>query len=119
MILSVLGHLPAPQALCPACGEPNRCGFDPSSPETSDCWCLGVKIGSEKLERLHRNFGSSACLCPTCLEAAAGDPADPALPGRDYYVTPSGTLVFTAAYHVRRGHCCDNGCRHCPYGKPS
>ncbi|MCC9136544.1 DUF5522 domain-containing protein [Pontibacter silvestris] len=25
-------------------------------------------------------------------------------------------MVFTAKYHLKRGHCCRNGCRHCPYG---
>jgi hypothetical protein len=25
-------------------------------------------------------------------------------------------LVFTEAYHRRRGYCCESGCRHCPYG---
>lgn len=24
-------------------------------------------------------------------------------------------LVFTEAYHLRRGYCCNSGCRHCPY----
>ncbi|MCX7412631.1 MAG: DUF5522 domain-containing protein [Planctomycetia bacterium] len=24
-------------------------------------------------------------------------------------------LVFTAAFHLKRGHCCGSGCRHCPY----
>jgi hypothetical protein len=24
-------------------------------------------------------------------------------------------LVFTAAYHLRRGFCCNSDCRHCPY----
>lgn len=24
-------------------------------------------------------------------------------------------LVFTAAYHLRRGYCCNSSCRHCPY----
>lgn len=24
-------------------------------------------------------------------------------------------LVFTAAYHLKRGYCCQSGCRHCPY----
>ena len=23
-------------------------------------------------------------------------------------------LVFTAAYHLKRGYCCNSGCRHCP-----
>lgn len=25
-------------------------------------------------------------------------------------------MVFTEAYHLRRGYCCKSGCRHCPYG---
>jgi len=25
-------------------------------------------------------------------------------------------LVFTAAYHLKRGYCCNSNCRHCPYG---
>lgn len=36
-------------------------------------------------------------------------------PGPDYYIE-NGLLVFTEAYHIRRGQCCKNGCRHCPYG---
>lgn len=35
--------------------------------------------------------------------------------GEDYYLTPEGRFVFTAAYLQRRGHCCGSGCRHCPY----
>jgi hypothetical protein len=32
------------------------------------------------------------------------------------YLDPeSGLFVFTAAYHLERGRCCDSGCRHCPY----
>jgi hypothetical protein len=27
----------------------------------------------------------------------------------------NGMLVFTAAFHLKRGHCCGSGCRHCPY----
>lgn len=26
-------------------------------------------------------------------------------------------LVFTEAYHRKRGYCCNSGCRHCPYGE--
>lgn len=36
--------------------------------------------------------------------------------GRDQYVDPaSGYLVFTADALLRRGECCDSGCRHCPF----
>lgn len=34
--------------------------------------------------------------------------------GKDYYLE-NGLMVFTSAHHVRRGFCCKNGCRHCPY----
>jgi hypothetical protein len=35
--------------------------------------------------------------------------------GRDYYFE-NGLLVMTESYLRRRGYCCKNGCRHCPYG---
>jgi len=34
----------------------------------------------------------------------------------DYYFD-GPFLVFTAAYHLKRGYCCGSGCRHCPYAK--
>jgi len=27
----------------------------------------------------------------------------------------TGYYVMTADTHARRGFCCENGCRHCPY----
>ncbi len=33
----------------------------------------------------------------------------------DYYILSDGRLVFTAAYLLRRGYCCGNGCLNCPY----
>lgn len=33
----------------------------------------------------------------------------------DHYLDEQGRLVFTRAYHLKRGYCCGNGCRHCPY----
>lgn len=36
--------------------------------------------------------------------------------GEDYYLNEQGLLVFTAKYLLKRGYCCQNGCRHCPYG---
>jgi hypothetical protein len=35
--------------------------------------------------------------------------------GIDYYYTPEGYMVLTEKIHRERGHCCGNGCRHCPY----
>ena len=34
-------------------------------------------------------------------------------PGDTYMEGPY--LVFTEQYHLRRGYCCNSGCRHCPY----
>jgi hypothetical protein len=34
----------------------------------------------------------------------------------DFYMNENGFMVFTEAYHLKRGYCCKNGCRHCPYG---
>ncbi len=37
--------------------------------------------------------------------------------GKMCYLDPVlGYSVFTAAYHLERGFCCESGCRHCPYG---
>lgn len=35
--------------------------------------------------------------------------------GTDYYYTEDGYIVLTEKYHLERGYCCGNGCRHCPY----
>lgn len=36
--------------------------------------------------------------------------------GRDHYIDPvTQLLVMTEIYLKRRGYCCSNGCRHCPY----
>lgn len=37
-----------------------------------------------------------------------------ALKQPDWYFE-GGLLVYTAAYHLKRGYCCGSGCRHCPY----
>lgn len=34
----------------------------------------------------------------------------------DYYTTAEGYIVFTETYHLKRGYCCQSGCKHCPYG---
>ena len=37
----------------------------------------------------------------------------------DYYIE-NGFVVMTEQYHLRRGYCCESGCRHCPYkGEPA
>jgi len=33
----------------------------------------------------------------------------------DYYYNEQGYVVLTEKYHLERGHCCGNGCKHCPF----
>jgi hypothetical protein len=51
-------------------------------------------------------------------ERKAREPETPAplQEGVDYYFdAATGLLVMAAGYLLRRGYCCGNGCRHCPY----
>jgi hypothetical protein len=37
--------------------------------------------------------------------------------GKDYYINEEGLLVLTKEFLLRRGFCCKNNCKHCPYRK--
>lgn len=39
---------------------------------------------------------------------------EPLKEGVDYYFE-NGLMVLTAHFLLKRGYCCGNGCRHCPY----
>lgn len=56
-------------------------------------------------------FVSCRKAAPTCQ---IEEMPDPPLSPEDFYME-DGLLVFTAAYHLKRGYCCGSGCRHCPY----
>ena len=34
----------------------------------------------------------------------------------DFYINDEGFMVFTEKYLLKRGYCCESGCKHCPYG---
>lgn len=34
----------------------------------------------------------------------------------EYYLSEDGYIIFTEKYHLKRGYCCKNGCKHCPFG---
>jgi hypothetical protein len=45
---------------------------------------------------------------------SSGEAKTELVEGVDFY--REGTaMVFTETYHLRRGYCCESGCRHCPY----
>lgn len=35
--------------------------------------------------------------------------------GEDYYYNEQGYIVLTEKFHLKKGYCCGNGCKHCPY----
>ena len=89
---------------CSNCSADLACG---SQEET--CWCMSYAALSKLDEE-------KDCLCETCLkEAIENSVSNEAVSEPDYYIE-NGLYVFTHSYHLKRGHCCKNGCRHCPYG---
>ena len=40
---------------------------------------------------------------------------DDQVEGEDYYMSKDGYRVMTEVFLVKRGYCCANGCKHCPY----
>ncbi|PKF50254.1 hypothetical protein AT251_12835 [Enterovibrio nigricans] len=81
-----------------------------------------------------------ACLCPSCLAKRVNSKLNdiyqdyttddlvrlakpyaantPLIEGIDY-TQENGYMVLSAWYLLKRGKCCGNGCRHCPYGHAS
>ncbi len=53
---------------------------------------------------------------PPLSDAAQGEreSVEQKLAPEDFYYD-GPYLVFTAAYHLKRGYCCNSDCRHCPY----
>ena len=35
----------------------------------------------------------------------------------EYYYSNKNYIIFTEKYHLKRGYCCNNNCKHCPYKK--
>lgn len=42
------------------------------------------------------------------------EPTEKLVENVDFYYD-GGLMVLTASYLLRRGYCCGNRCRHCPY----
>jgi hypothetical protein len=35
--------------------------------------------------------------------------------GLDFYYNEDAYVVLTQHYHLNKGYCCGNGCKHCPF----
>jgi len=103
---------------CPLCGAPNGCQRCTSAAYKGPCWCESVVFPEGLLERVPPEAKNRACICRDCVtaflrEKEAQTPR--ALAAGDFYLDRQGRMVFTERYLSRRGYCCGNGCRHCPY----
>ena len=89
-----------------------------------ECICSTVRLSPQTQKFLSNTFFD--CLCTNCLEelnrnvAHAGvfsfpDKKDEFIEGIHYYLD-GNRWVFTELYHILKGTCCGNGCRHCVYG---
>ncbi|HEX5220409.1 MAG TPA: cysteine-rich CWC family protein [Verrucomicrobiae bacterium] len=105
-------------ARCPLCGGLNDCRLCTSAAYKGPCWCESVNIPPELLAHVPEEARQRACLCRNCVMAFHREQSTTgplAVAAGDYYFDTDGLMVFTAAYHLRRGYCCGNDCRHCPY----
>jgi hypothetical protein len=66
------------------------------------------------MQKLNSADSSSAGF-PEAVQRSVISPSS-LVAGEDYY-SEGETIVFTARYHLRRGYCCESGCRHCPFGE--
>ncbi len=104
--------------LCPLCQQPNDCQLCTSSAYKGACWCARVEIPDALLALVPVESRNKACICRECVtqfhRAKMNIAVSPKIRPGDFYFE-TGRMVFTADYHLRRGYCCANGCRHCPY----
>ena len=110
------------QKKCSVCGVAFGC----ENTGQQACWC-------SQLPPIMPLDSAQDCRCPQCLTLVVKqeieqflqkNPVTTMIPQQyhnaqliediDYYLE-QGKWVFTEWYHRKRGYCCGNGCRHCPY----
>ncbi len=57
----------------------------------------------------------SATIPKSDQTATPPNAVEPLLAREDEFYFEGQFMVFTEAYHLRRGYCCNSDCRHCPY----
>src|SRR2546421_11385458 len=64
--------------------------------------------------RARPDFASPRLPVPLSPRLPVPSSPSPLKEGEDFY-REGAVIVFTARYHLKRGYCCESGCRHCPY----
>ena len=113
--------------ICSGCQSAFGCG---NISAEEQCWC-------NDFPPIFNISEGSDCLCPNCFKEACENKIETyietitpetaltnqvallpkkekLIEGIDYYIE-NGNYVFKAWFHLKRGSCCENGCRHCPY----
>lgn len=105
--------------ICPKCSN----SFEFNFGDVSNCQCnIDIEHGTKEFIS-KTNFD---CLCANCLmhfnkliiaSKRHSFPSQKELfvEGLHFY-KENNYWVFTELYHLLRGHCCQNACRHCVYG---
>lgn len=112
---------------CSSCSKTFGCAVTDSE---NQCWCFDYPF-------IFDSKVAGDCLCSSCLKNEsilkieqyvatltpqnAKDSLAKDLPKTnklmeeiDYYIE-DGNYVFKPWFHLKRGSCCGNNCRHCPY----
>jgi hypothetical protein len=106
---------------CPRCNSDFTC----KSESIIDCPCYKIELNSKT--QYYLNNTAYGCLCTTCLieldelnQKAVTIPL-PETRGEFienlHYYLDGNFWVFTEFYHIQRGYCCGNNCKHCAYNK--
>lgn len=105
---------------CDNCGEEILCNMK----NVDQCNCFSIELTAESGKFLKNTYFD--CLCNKCLESVnfklenAKNYSFPTqkhefIEGVHFY-KDGNMWVFTELYHLLKGSCCGNGCRHCAYG---
>ncbi len=103
---------------CPLCGELNGCRLADQGLHKGPCWCEKNDFPPELLAKVSTEALGKRCVCESCLASYKARAWDPRPRAGEYYIE-TARMVFTEAYHRRRGYCCGSGCRHCPFERPN
>ena len=105
---------------CPRC----KAAFLCKSGDIANCQCSCVQLSDATKNFLSNTYYD--CLCKNCLselnqltktsEKLSFPTQKEMLIENLHYYKENGYWVFTEFYHILRGYCCNNGCRHCAYG---
>ena len=103
-----------------------RCSsvFTCNSKDINQCDCNTIELGKDLKYFLSKT--QYDCLCNQCLcelKDIVQESKKETFPiKRDQYVEnkhfylENGMFVFTEYFHIVKGECCRNNCRHCAYG---